>query len=59
MQRSMSLFVLVWTVLLPAVAFANPNSDSPEPATMALVALGAAPVVIAAWRKHRADKTQG
>lgn len=56
MRRRLSAF---WTMLLvtglPAVALANPNTESPEPSFWAFAALGALPIAFVAWRSLRED----
>ena len=53
---------VVWTTMvvvgLPAIAMANPNTESPEPSFWAFAALGALPIAYVAWRSLRADAAQ-
>jgi hypothetical protein len=55
MRRLSAAWILLLVTALPAVALANPNTESPEPSFWAFAALGAVPIFYVAWRSLRAD----
>ncbi len=55
MRRLSAIWTLLLVTGLPAVALANPNTESPEPSFWAFAALGAVPIFYVAWRSLRAD----
>ena len=54
MRRALAIWTTLVTLMLPAAAWANPNTESPEPTFWMFVLLGAIPLfVLAYWRMFR------
>jgi len=56
MNRLLSTWIFVALTLLPAVAMANPNSESPEPSAWVFVLMGIVPFAAVLWRHHRKSR---
>jgi hypothetical protein len=52
-MRMKQLLVTSLLIALPATASAGPGIPLPEPETLALLAIGAAALVIARWKKRK------
>ncbi len=57
MRRVLSVWTFALAVGLPAVAAAQPTTDSPEPEFWLFVLLGSLPLLVMAYRQHRAQNT--
>ncbi len=58
MMRCTSVWSFLVLTLAPAIALANPNTESPEPGFWLFVLMGAAPVAYVAWRHARLQARQ-
>ncbi len=58
MRRLITIYTSARVILTPALVWANPNTDSPEPAFWAFAALGALPLAWVAWRSLRGDRDE-
>lgn len=56
MHRALKSYLFLLVTALPMVAWANPNSDSPEPEFWAFLALGSLPVMYMIWRQSRGQQ---
>lgn len=56
MNRWLSIWTFVALTLLPAVAMANPNAESPAPDAWVFVLMGIAPFVLVLWRHHQRSR---
>lgn len=58
----MNRWTKIWTFCLvtlsPAVALANPNTESPEPSAWLFVLMGMVPLMVVAWRQWRAAEAR-
>ena len=53
MTRLTAAYSFLVLTAMPAVALANPNTESPEPSFWVFVALGAVPLAFLGWRQYR------
>ena len=53
MTRWIAAYLFILVAVTPALAFANPNTESPEPSFWLFVLMGAVPLAVVAWRQVR------
>jgi hypothetical protein len=53
MKRLTTAYSFLVLTAMPAVAMANPNTESPEPSFWLFVALGTLPLAFLGWKQYR------
>lgn len=56
MNRWLSIWTFVALTTLPAVAMANPVTESPAPDAWVFVLMGVAPFFLILWRHHQRSR---